>query len=435
MLAEFQDFERYVSRFTNYERLKSFSYDHRTLGLDRIRAFLAEIGSPEKSFPTVHIAGTKGKGSTSLILEALLLEEGKSVGTYTSPHVEHLRERIRIDGCLAAKEALLAEMNAVLPILERRRSQGSAHFPSFFELMTALAMAVFKTHGVDWGIFEVGLGGRLDATNVLTPRWTAITSISLEHTLQLGNTVQKIAREKAGIIKPGVPIVMGALPPAAAEEVVAIARESSAPVIQADTGGVTFAGRGKLQARGYGVLPAGPIAGPGLRADFAIALRIFERILAEEGKVPGQTTIASALLGLALPARVEVFRGTPPIVIDAAHTVESLRALRLTLEEIEFPRPRTLIFSISSGKELAAILREVPGIAETILLTLSDSVRSVPPTVLRDKLGAGEVIPSPEDAFEQAIARGNAVVATGSFYLAGKLRPLAVRRPQPSTAR
>jgi dihydrofolate synthase/folylpolyglutamate synthase len=433
-LLGFGDFERFLSRFTNYERVASFSYNQKTLGLERMRVLTRAAASPERSYPAVHIAGTKGKGSTSLMLEALLAAEGYVVGTYTSPHVEDLRERIRIAGASVSEEEIVREANGLLPYLEAGRREKPDSFPSFFEIMTALAMCSFRSHGVDWGIFEVGLGGRLDATNVLEPRWSAITSIGLEHTKQLGSTLAEIAREKGGIIKPETPLVVGSLPEEAAREIRRLAAERGAPLIEAPPDAVRRVGRRELSIRGLGdhegseaVLSAGPVLGPALRADLAIALVLLARILEAEGRRPSAAGVERALSSLVLPARAEVLGGSPEVVIDGAHTEESVRALRLTLEEIGFPRERTLVFSLSSDKQVNAILREAGEIADSVILTRSDSVRSISPGVLREELGKGEVIEEPEAAFEAALERGLAVVVTGSFYLAGRLRALARR--------
>src|SRR5262245_44878345 len=237
MLRTFADFETYVSRFTNYERLQSFPHDRETLGLERMVAFAAQLGNPQEAYDVAHIAGTKGKGTTSLILESLLLAHGLRVGTYISPHVEHLRERIRLQGDSVAEAELVSELEAALPFLETLRADSSAA-PSFFELMTGLAMAIFRRHRVGWGIFEVGLGGRLDATNILRPRITAITSIGLEHTQQLGSTLAQIAREKAGIIKERVPVVLGPLPDEARAEIERVAQSRQARIVQVDAASV-----------------------------------------------------------------------------------------------------------------------------------------------------------------------------------------------------
>jgi dihydrofolate synthase/folylpolyglutamate synthase len=430
MLTDFQEFEEFLARCTNYERIPSFAYDNKTLGLERVRGLVAELGNPHEGYPSIHIGGTKGKGSTSLMLEALLQSAGYTVGTYTSPHVEHLRERIRIGGRPADEDGLLREINRVLPTVERRRKEDPRGFPTFFELMTALAMALYKTRRVDWGVFEVGLGGRLDATNILAPTSTAITSIGLEHSQQLGKTLRSVAREKAGIIKPGTPIVLGPLPTDAAEEIYRIARERSAPVVPVDEKLVRTAGPGKLSIAGHGVVPAGPVVGPALRLDLGIALTLFQQVPRQPARQAGgeksdTEVIVSALAGLSLPARVETFPTEPKIIVDSAHTAASIRALRFALSEIGFPEPRTLVFSMARGKEIPAILEQLPEIADEIIFTRADAARSIDPATLREQLGRGEVIVEPTAAFDKALSRGHAVVVTGSFYLAGALRSVA----------
>ena len=424
-ITSLKEFEGFLAQFTNYERVPTFRYDKETLGIERMRSFMADLGNPQESYPSVHVAGTKGKGTTCLILEALLREEGLRTGTYLSPHVENLRERIRIAGSSVPENDLAVEINAMLSILEERQRKGPSAFPSFFELMTALAMTCCKTRRVDWGIFEVGLGGRFDATNILKPRACAITSIGLEHTQLLGKTLGEIAREKAGIIKQGTPVVVGPLPVEARVEIERIALERQAPILPSPEDKVARAGAGKLHIAGFtSTFSAGALLGPALRIDLGIALTIFQELLGpEKGAIP-EDRLKSALAAISLPARIEVFPTHPTIVLDAAHTVESVQALRVTLEEIQFPRPRTLIFSISVGKELDPILKELPQMAEQVILTLADPVRSISPGVLREQLGQGEVVESPEEALQVALSRGRPVVVTGSFYLAGKLRPV-----------
>ena len=218
-LTDFREFRQFLASFTNYERLPTFRYDSRTLGLERMRSFVHDLGDPQNAYPCVHVGGTKGKGTTTLMLEALLGADGARVGTYTSPHIEHLCERIRVGGAPISGDDIVASANATLAALERRL--GSPDSPTFFELMTAIAMLHFSKAAVDYAIFEVGLGGRLDATNILSARWSALTSVGLEHTDLLGDSLAQIATEKAGIIRPSTPVVCGALPTEAREVVAA----------------------------------------------------------------------------------------------------------------------------------------------------------------------------------------------------------------------
>lgn len=427
-IGNFQEFERYLASFTNYERLQFPPYDKKSLGTRRIEALLRLIGNPHLAQPAVHVAGSKGKGSTCLILEAILLAHGYTVGTYLSPHVEHLRERIRVGGNSIAEDELVETLRDMFDILESLREKRPEAFPSFFELMTALAMAVFRKRRVDWGIFEVGLGGRLDATNVLSPRICAVTSIELEHTEQLGHTLGAIAREKAGIIKPGSRVVLGPLDPEAYREISRIARARGARCLRSEENSVATVEGGRLRIRAPELMvPAGRIVGPGLRTDLAIAITIAREVLSDEKRELDPVRLAEALSGLELPARVEIFPGPPPAVIDGAHTERAIQTLKAALEEIRFPRPRVLVFSLAHGKEVGRILPQLPGLAERVIFTRADPIRSIPPEDLRSRLAQGSVEERPEDALERAREIGQAIVVTGSFYLAGRLRPILRR--------
>jgi dihydrofolate synthase/folylpolyglutamate synthase len=356
-----------------------------------------------------------------LILEALFAAEGICAGTYMSPHIEDLCERIRVDRRDIARQEIVGLANAVLPVLEARKAKGPTLLPTFFELMTALAFLHFAKRNVDWAIVEVGLGGRLDATNIVSPRLVAITSIGLEHTQLLGNTIESIAREKGGIIKRGVPVVIGELPPAAESAVRGIALEQRAELSVARTERVRSAGKGLISVEGAGSpLEAGPIRGPALRADLAIALGLFETALGRGS--PRRDRIEEALGMLELPARAEFLPHSPPVVLDGAHTAESLRALGATLDEERFPRPRLGIISIAQDKDLDRLRGEIDLLAEEFIFTRADVQRSRDPQELADRIGRGTVVVEPRQALEEALRRGLPLVVTGSFYLAGALR-------------
>ncbi|MGQ9589759.1 MAG: bifunctional folylpolyglutamate synthase/dihydrofolate synthase, partial [Planctomycetota bacterium] len=301
-LEDYRQFEAFLATFTNYERVPSPAYDKETMGTERMRAFLELLGDPHRAQPAVHVAGSKGKGSTCLALEAILLAEGYRVGTYLSPHVEHLRERVRVNGAPVEEGELVEATNGALGALERLRGRGPAAFPSFFELLTALAMSIFRARRVDWAIYEVGLGGRLDATNVVSPAVSAVTAIELEHTEQLGTTLAAIAREKAGIVKPGIPVVVGDLEEEALREVAEIARARGAPMVVCPKSAVSRAGTGLLRIEDpEATIPAGRIVGPGLRADLGIAIAIARAVLAGAGRRLDRAARAAAISGLELP--------------------------------------------------------------------------------------------------------------------------------------
>ena len=209
-LETLADAERYLDGFVNQERAVSFDYER--FGLARIRALLDRIGNPERQLPCIHITGSKGKGTTALASEALLIASGLRTGTYTSPHLEAWRERFRIDGSWVEEQRLVSVLGSMLPALEElRRDRELA--PSFFDVSTGLALALFRDAGVDAAVIEVGLGGRIDSTNVVASRVSVLTAVQLEHTETLGETRELIAREKVGIARPGMPFLHGPLSP------------------------------------------------------------------------------------------------------------------------------------------------------------------------------------------------------------------------------
>ncbi|MBN1442172.1 MAG: bifunctional folylpolyglutamate synthase/dihydrofolate synthase [Planctomycetes bacterium] len=431
-IRDYQGFLKFLGQFTNYERRRFIRYDIKTFCLERMRDLSKRFGDPHLARPAIHVAGTKGKGSTVLMLEALLAEEGLSAGAYTSPHVEDLTERIRIGGRPIGPEEISSLAESIRPRLDRIAVDEPDLFPTFFELLTLLAMLQFAQCGVDWAIYEVGLGGRLDATNILQPRLAAITSIGLEHTQQLGDTVEQIAREKGGIIKERVPLVRGDLPPGAArviDEICAAREVEVLPPVRVERGSTG----GRIAVEGLDPsLPAGPVRGPALRANLGIALALHRLVLAEQGRSASPARVAAAVERLVLPGRVEIFPGDPLLVIDGAHTEESFVALRDTLSELEVETPRVAVLSLASDKRADAILPLVRQIADTVYLTRADPVRSRDPLELRSLLGGGIVCEPPAEAFRRAIDHGRPVVACGSMYLAGTLRPLAHRRPIPA---
>lgn len=221
--------------FESYDEARRYLYSLRhhgsKYGLDRMRLFAKELGNPERSFPVIHVAGTNGKGSTCALVESIYRHAGYRTGLYTSPHLVFQGERIQVNREILPAEAITAYTNELLPIATRLGQADPDDHPSFFEFMTAMAFLHFAREKVDVAIIEVGLGGRLDATNVVQPVATAITSIGLDHCEILGPTLRHIAREKAGIIKPGCPVILGALPDDAEGEIRAVAAATGAPVI------------------------------------------------------------------------------------------------------------------------------------------------------------------------------------------------------------
>jgi dihydrofolate synthase/folylpolyglutamate synthase len=368
------------------------------LGLDRLQAALAALGAPHDRLPAVHIAGTNGKGSTAAMTEAILRAAGLRTGLYTSPHLCRFSERIRIAGREVDGEALgrLDEALAAtgVPL-------------TYFEVATALGFLAMAEADVEVAVLEVGLGGRLDATNVCRPLVTAITSIGLEHTDVLGDTLAAIAREKAGIAKRGVPLHLGPLPAEAAAAARQVAAAAGAPVV--------------------GDRPPPPVdpalPGPHQRDNAALAVALARAAAAGLGQALPDEAIASGLRGVQWPARME--RLAPDVLVDGAHNLDGLQAL---LAALPGQRPRALVLSIVRGKPAAEMLALAAPAFDHLFLTRSRNDRALDPAALAGALpvpARASVIASPVqalDAARAAVAPGGLVVVAGSLFLAGEIR-------------
>ena len=406
------------------------------LGLGPIRALLGRLGLETDALAAVHVAGSKGKGSTVLLAEAVLGAAGLRVGTFTSPHLERWTERFRIGGREVDGERLAAALERLRPHVDRLRAEEPSLAPTFFDALTAAALLLFHEAGVDHALLEVGLGGRLDSTNAVRPRVTCITTIELEHTDRLGATLAAIAGEKAGIVKPGVPLVVGELPDEAQGVVLARAHELGAPVarlghelearvLEATPEGQRLALRdGELRVEAW--LPA---LGAHQAANAALALACARRAAGlQDGALLG-----AALRGLAaaeLPARIEIVSREPLVVVDSAHTAASARALARVLEQL--PRRRThLVLSVSAGKDLARVLDAFLPLASEVTLTRAEPRRSLDPAEIAVAARAAapelplRVVPNPHLALRaaaEALGPGDCLCISGSVYLAGIAR-------------
>ena len=425
----------WLESLINVERLPELPYSR--LGLDPIRHLLARMGEPQRGLCVIHVAGSKGKGSTALFAEAILRAAEQRVGTFTSPHLERWTERFRVAGEEVSGESLASTLASLRPHVEALAREAPALAPTFFDVITAAAFLLFRDAAVDCAVVEVGLGGRLDSTNVVDPAVACITTIELEHTDRLGTTRAAIAGEKAGILKRGRPAVVGALPPDALGVVEARARALGAPlsrlgrefsseVSSSGASGVRLGLRdGSLEVET--VLST---LGAHQAANAALALACVRRA------TPGLSNDAlarAAEAGLAaarLPGRVELLGRRPWLVVDGAHTVESARALADALQPLARRRGR-LVLSVSSGKNLAGILSAVlPGFDE-IFVTRADAQRSLDPLEVADAIRAAgsqatvHAVPNPFLALRAAregLSEQDLLCATGSLYLAGIAR-------------
>jgi len=428
----------------NVEKRPDWSYER--FSLAPIHALLERLGRPHHGLRVLHIAGSKGKGSTALLAEAVLCAAGRRVGTFTSPHLERWTERYRLDGREVDDARLAATVERVRPHVEALRASGVELAPTFFDATTAVALLLFREAGVDDVVLEVGLGGRLDSTNVVTPRVTCVTHIELEHTDRLGDTLAAIAAEKAGILESGVPAVVGALAPEAARVVAARAEEIGAPLVRLGREFVVRTGAPDLSGVPIHIVDGPlevaahlPLQGAHQPANAALAVACVRRLL---GDTPPLDDLARAarrgLEAAFLPGRLEILRRDPLVLVDAAHTAESAQGLADVLEREG--RRAHFVLSVSAGKDLDAILGALLPVATALTLTRAEPTRSLDPSTIaaaaraRAPQLALRVVPNPHLALRAAsegLAPGDTLCATGSVYLAGIARRV-LRDPEPA---
>ena len=423
-LETLADAERYLDGFVNQERASSFDYER--FGLARIQLLLDRIGNPERQLPCIHIAGSKGKGTTALASEALLIASGLRTGTYTSPHLESWRERFRIDGEGVEEQRLVSVLGSMRPVLEDLRRHRELS-PSFFDVSTALALALFRDAGVDASVIEVGLGGRIDSTNVVASRVSVLTSVQLEHTETLGETRELIALEKVGIARPGMPFLHGPLAADAYGAVAARAVAEDFLLEEVRPFDVVPVPQGLRFRTGSGTWVEAGILGEHQAVNLALAIRAVEHFL---NKTLSRREL-EVLRALRLPARLEVFPGfAEGAVLDCAHTPDSARALRCALAQAWPDRPLVLLVSLSRNKDAAGFFAELAGATRACVLTRAEPSRSAPPENLEPFAWAAgiesiETHEAPVVALERAtelLQPGELLVVTGSLYLAGVLR-------------
>lgn len=394
-------------------------------GLDRTRALLAAVGDPHTCFATIHVGGTNGKGSVAATIASILQRAGHRTGLYSSPHLTTFRERIRIDGVPVDKAALL-------PAAERLWPHIAAAEPSFFEATTAIGMLALADAGVDVAVIEVGLGGRLDATNVITPEVSVLTNVSLDHVQLLGNTVEEVAREKAGIIKPGVPAVTAESDPAvldvfrraaeAADAALDVLPANEPREVVARASGTSMA----VRTDHFGTLHVEtPLVGAHQARNVALAIRAVDW-LGEHWR-PNADAIVRGVAGVDWPGRLQLVRSADTSwLYDVAHNEAGVHVLVDALDALRLPRPLVMLVGVLGDKNWRAMLRPLQAAADDVVLT-------TPPSAPRDRCwDPVEVLAAVPSANTRVIedftaaleavwraARGGTVVVTGSFHTVG----------------
>jgi dihydrofolate synthase/folylpolyglutamate synthase len=403
--------------------------------LDRMRAFLHELGDPHRAYPTIHVGGTSGKGSTCTMIASALQAAGKRTGLHTKPHLHVMTERARVDGMSVDPGRFSALLDGMMPAIERVAAEYGR--PTYYETLLALAFVHFFSQRVDVAVIEVGLGGRLDGTNVLQPEVTAITSIGYDHTDVLGDTLESIAREKAGIARAGVPFVVAATEPAALKTLAECAAQAEAPMVRvSDVVCVEPARPCRPYARTFAAVTSAaryavnlPVYGIFQVTNAATAIAVLERL--DRSLRPDPRAVERGLACVAIPGRMEVFPGTPTYVLDIAHNAEKAQNLVASLRDA-FPHRRIhYVVAIGQSKDAKRILSSLAAVPSTFTFTSFTVTgrRAIDPSGLvavAESLGIrASAVADPIAAFASArrCARANdLVVATGSTFVVAALR-------------
>ncbi len=439
----------------DYERSATLPYRSKSFQLDQMHQLVELLGNPQSNLPVIHIAGTKGKGSTASMVSEMLTAGGIRNGLYVSPHLERLEERLVIDGSTCSQDTLTDLVDQIRPAVEQldqRAKADGVRSATYFEITTAMAFLFFAQAKVDLAIMEVGLGGRLDSTNICDSVVCAITSISYDHTQQLGDTLELIAGEKAGICKPGVPVVCGVKDDEARRVIQQRADDLQAPLLQIDRDFAVTSyqpNRELLDRMSYRSqdddwcfeeIELG-LSGRHQANNASVAISIIQQ-LAHRWPI-SEDKIREGLAATHCPARVEVVSRKPLVILDAAHNVASIQALVDTLDEQFGEHRRLLVFATTQGKEVAGMLAVLLPAFDDVVLTryvnnpravspddLAEAARQVidklnlkqPPSVITtdDANAAAAFLNQPNDA-------DRLVCVTGSFFIAGEMKTAMTR--------
>ncbi|MFH1856765.1 MAG: folylpolyglutamate synthase/dihydrofolate synthase family protein [Candidatus Omnitrophota bacterium] len=431
IVMNYQEALNYLDSFINYEKKVDYPYSKEIFGLKRVSLLLEKLGSPQHGLKAIHITGSKGKGSVACFCASILKEAGFKTGLYTSPHLETLRERIRINGEFIAEDEIIELVEELKPSIEEINS------PSFFEIYTAMAFLYFKKKKVDFAVLEVGLGGRLDATNVINPLVSVITPISFEHTKKLGNTLAAIAGEKSGIIKDNIKVISAVQREEAWEVIAKRAEEKNASLY---TCGKDFSYRKIKSSREKQVFDVAGIfeeykeleiklLGEHQLMNASVAVAAVEALEFYDVKISGQD-IKKGLVRAYWPGRVEVVAENPVIILDGAQNVASSEALVKTVRENFSWRRLILILGISKDKDIEGIIKVLEEIADEIIITRANLPRAAEPEVLASFLSKDkktEITRSIKDALEKARERSSEsdlILICGSLFVVGEARQI-----------
>jgi dihydrofolate synthase / folylpolyglutamate synthase len=431
---------KYLFGQTDYEQMLRVRYNCDTFSLDRMRRLLKALGNPHEKLLTVHIAGTKGKGSTCTMLSEMLRYCGHKTGLYISPHICDVRERIVINGEMISQAALTRLICQVEPVIEKM----SDNRPTFFEIFTAMAFRHFANENVDVAVIETGLGGRLDSTNVLKPAVCGLTSISMDHMHQLGNTLGEIATEKAGILKKNIPAISVQQEPEAKRVLRRVARETQANLMFAGED-IEFSYRVESSRQDgchtrvclttprsrFEHLPV-PLLGEHQAVNCGLALALLDQ-LKEQGLKIDDSKAVQGLQALYLPGRMEMVSKDPRILVDGAHNAASVAALMRAIGQHIPYDSMVMVFGCAADKDIRGMMEQISTGADKVIFTrAANNPRAASPKELaeayEEKCGrVAQICETLDKAMyiaHSAVSREDLICVTGSFYLVGEAKLL-----------
>jgi len=462
----YQEAFSYINTFTNYEKVPGLSRDVSSDGLERVRLLLRLLGRPEKSFKSVVIAGTKGKGSVAAMLDSILREAGRRTGFYSSPHLHTFRERIRVGGEMISPADMARIVERMEPIVDRIKALGDPTLvPTTYELATAIAFLYFEEKGIEIAVLEVGLGGRFDAVNVVDPLVSVITSISMDHMQVLGDSLSAIAGEKAGIIKPHGKVIsapqqeeaMKVITDVAADkraELMIVGREvyvgtGNLPEVIVDDQGVpvyqtfTIGFESERGIEGGKMRLKLPLLGSHQQINSAVALAA-TRVLQESGIAIERQAVLDGFANVQWPGRLEVLQREPVIVADGAHNVESMAVLGQAMGDLFPKRSVLVVIGLSQDKDMPGIMREIrswsDGVSgpkvERLIVTKSNHPRAADPSEVAQRAMALGMTVELRRSTREALARAESVsgayskeenldmvvLVTGSLFIVAEAR-------------
>jgi dihydrofolate synthase/folylpolyglutamate synthase len=418
---------------TSFEWLSSFDKYGWMFGLERIAHLMNRLGNPEQQLKVIHVAGTNGKGSVCKYISSILQKAGYTVGLYISPHVERFSERIVVNGEEISDKDIAMLVEQVRPVVEDMEKNGNS--PTFFEIVTALAFLYFQNRKVDYAVIEVGLGGRFDATNVVTPLVSVITNISLEHTNILGNDIASIAFEKAGVIKNNIPIVTAATR-SAREAIENVATERNAPIVFIDrTMWKRVTKKGRCQEffvqgafKDYEVRTS--LLGAHQGENIAVAIATVER-LQMSGVYLTDSDIIEGIAAAAHPGRMEIICEKPMILLDGAHNPDGMSMLANALKTDFSYKQLLFIFGVLKDKDINTMVSTIIPLADIVFVTKSMNPRAYDPLLLKEKIEKIDPtkkvfievsIPGAIDHAKQLAKRKDLICISGSLFTVGEAR-------------